>query len=528
LTSATLLLRAAAAAARAAVQSVRRFAATGALAAVALAPMGAEFRVDSYTAKRHTAAQVAAADDGSFVVVWSARDEGSEYEVFARLFDGEGTPRGGEFAISAHQSGSQIQPVPAILDQGRFIVAWSSFGQDGDNFGVFARRFDHAGVPLAVEFQVNAYTPNEQLTPALAANADGDTVITWSSQHQDGAVLGVFGRLFDGAGIAQGREFQVNVSTTHNEARPDVDIDDQGAFVVSWGAGNSVFARRFDSAAAPVSADFRVNTSTTDDHGGASVSLDQSGSFLLTWGSFGQDGSANGVFARRFGADGSPQATEFQINVTTLSLQLDPSLTMGPDGDFVVAWASYSQDGGGLGVFARTFETDGTPTSGELQVNSYTPGDQSEPRIAMDGDGDMVVTWRTLDEFRTRGSVFAQRYAGPTLDVDEDAEVASLTDGVLILRFLFGFTEEALTPGAVDLASCQRCSNEAVAAHLATIAPSLDVDGNGEALALTDGILVLRWLFGFTGTVLVGNAVDLVNCTRCTASSIEAYLETLR
>ena len=53
--------------------------------------------------------------------------------------------------------------------------------------------------------------------------------------------------------------------------------------------------------------------------------------------------------------------------------------------------------------------------------------------------------------------------------------------------------------------------------------PSYDIDGDGQLDPLTDGLLLLRFLFGFTGAPLVAGAVDLVNCTRCTALEIEAY-----
>ncbi len=55
----------------------------------------------------------------------------------------------------------------------------------------------------------------------------------------------------------------------------------------------------------------------------------------------------------------------------------------------------------------------------------------------------------------------------------------------------------------------------------------LDVDGNGATAPLTDGLLVLRFLFGFTGSTLTAGAVDLGGCQRCDATAIEAYLETL-
>ncbi len=54
---------------------------------------------------------------------------------------------------------------------------------------------------------------------------------------------------------------------------------------------------------------------------------------------------------------------------------------------------------------------------------------------------------------------------------------------------------------------------------------SLDIDGNGEVKALSDGLLALRYLFGFSGDALINNAVAN-NATRKTANDIEAYLQT--
>ncbi len=56
---------------------------------------------------------------------------------------------------------------------------------------------------------------------------------------------------------------------------------------------------------------------------------------------------------------------------------------------------------------------------------------------------------------------------------------------------------------------------------------SIDIDGDGAVLPLTDGLLVLRSTFGFTGAVLTTGAVNLAGCTRCDAAAIEPYLKTL-
>ena len=51
----------------------------------------------------------------------------------------------------------------------------------------------------------------------------------------------------------------------------------------------------------------------------------------------------------------------------------------------------------------------------------------------------------------------------------------------------------------------------------------LDVDGNQSADALTDGILLIRYLFGLTGNSLISGAVA-DNATRITPADIEAHL----
>ena len=86
----------------------------------------------------------------------------------------------------------------------------------------------------------------------------------------------------------------------------------------------------------------------------------------------------------------------------------------------------------------------------------------------------------------------------PKLDVDLNGTVSPLTDGLLILRRLFGFSDSALISGAVG-AGCVRCDATAIATYIDSILTVLDVDGNGTRGALTDGLLILRRLFGFTG-----------------------------
>jgi hypothetical protein len=104
--------------------------------------------------------------------------------------------------------------------------------------------------------------------------------------------------------------------------------------------------------------------------------------------------------------------------------------------------------------------------------------------------------------------------------------VKALTDGVLVLRYLFYFRGDTLTKDAVQKPGCTRCMAAEIEAYLLALFPQLDIDGDGERDPLTDGLLVLRYMFGFPGDTLVAGATD-TDCTRCTASEVEAYLEGL-
>ena len=93
-----------------------------------------------------------------------------------------------------------------------------------------------------------------------------------------------------------------------------------------------------------------------------------------------------------------------------------------------------------------------------------------------------------------------------SFDIDDDGEAKALTDGLLVIRHLFGFSGEALTAGAVG-SDAKRSTPADIAAYLTNAATELDIDGDDEAKALTDGLLLIRYLFGFSGDSLTSGAV---------------------
>jgi hypothetical protein len=145
---------------------------------------------------------------------------------------------------------------------------------------------------------------------------------------------------------------------------------------------------------------------------------------------------------------------------------------MDDTGDFVIAWEDDNQDGSNPepGIFARRFASDGTALAAELQVNSYTVDLQAEVAVAVGGAGDFVIAWCSAQQDGDKDGVFGQRFETVFLfDIDGDGALEALTDGILALRFLFGFTGTTLTSGAVNTDGCTRCDAAAIEAYLQTL-----------------------------------------------------------
>jgi phosphoheptose isomerase len=439
--------------------------------------LGSEFQVNIYTTSSQSVPSVSLDADGDFIVAWRSNgQDGSLSGVFARRFNAAGVAQGSEFQVNTYTTSYQSLPSVSLDADGDFVVAWQSYGQDGSSYGVFARRFSAAGVAQAGEFQVSSDTTSVQSSPSVSLDADGDFVVAWHSFARDGSSYGVFARRFSAAGVAQASEFQVNAYTTNGQDFASVSLDADGDFVVAWrssaqdGSGYGVFARRFNAAGAAQGGEFQVNTYTTDSQSRPSVSLDDGGDFVVAWQSNSQDGSDFGVFARRFSAAGAAQTGEFQVSTHTTNNQSVPSVSLDADGDFVVAWESLGQDGSDFGVFARRFSAAGVAQGGEFGVNAYTTNGQLFPSVSLDADGAFVVAWQSFGQDGSSYGVVAQRFAPlAVLDIDGDGETGALTDGLLVLRYLFGFTGATLVAGAIDAANCTRCDAAAIEAYLQTL-----------------------------------------------------------
>ncbi|MEK9877698.1 MAG: hypothetical protein VW684_13650, partial [Betaproteobacteria bacterium] len=99
-----------------------------------------------------------------------------------------------------------------------------------------------------------------------------------------------------------------------------------------------------------------------------------------------------------------------------------------------------------------------------------------------------------------------------------------LTDGLIILRALFGY--DSVSAGAVSIDSPIAGDDTEIKELFESRKPLFDVDGDGEVLPLNDGLMILRFMFGYRGDDLINGSVG-ANASRSTANEILIYFETL-
>lgn len=164
--------------------------------------------------------------------------------------------------------------------------------------------------------------------------------------------------------------------------------------------------------------------------------------------------------------------------------------------------------------------SDAFPLDPEESRDTDSDGDGDNKDIDDDNDGysdeqEAIDGTNPLSRFSCKQGCFS-------FDIDENGQAKALSDGLLVIRYLFGFSGDSLTSGATA-AGGSRTSMDAISSYLGDAESELDIDGDGDSKALTDGLLLIRYLFGFSGDSLTSGSVG-VDASRTTAGEISAYI----
>jgi hypothetical protein len=295
---------------------------------------------------------------GITIFVWQSKVLGSS-DIYFRLAKGTSFFTK-EIRVNTYMKDQQVEPTVTALPDGGAMITWSSYGQDGSGWGVYARKVTAAGVLVgAQEFLVNQYTAGNQRKPALCALAGGNVVFAWVSEDERFVQSrDIYARVFSAAGVAVTSEFLVN-SGTNKCASPALAPLNNGGFTAAWSQkdtvltnGWDVWGRAFNAHGAPTVPAFRINGFLFGDQYNPRLASGPNG-VLAVWTSLGQDGDREGVFGRFLLAGNQVSVDEFQVNTTSVSQQMEPDVAWNGD-HFLVVWTSFA-GASGFDLFGQMY-----------------------------------------------------------------------------------------------------------------------------------------------------------------------------
>ena len=230
-----------------------------------------------------------------------------------------------------------------------------------------------------------------------------------------------------------GSEFQINTNIPDAQERPSAANFPNGNFVVTWdsfdqdGSFHGVYGQIFNGNNTKIGNEFRINTYTLNTQSAPSVTSLNDGNFIVIWQSYGQDGDIYGIYGQLFNGNGSKIGSEFLVNTNTINAQQGSFVTTLQNGNFITAWSSYLQDGSGWGVFGQLFAKNSSKIGNELNINTYTNDDQATIAATGLGNGNFVAAWVSRGPDGSLYGVSGQLFTGNGSKVGNEFQVNTYT-----------------------------------------------------------------------------------------------------
>ncbi len=242
-------------------------------------------------------------------------------------------------------------------------------------------------------------------------------------------------------------EFQVNSYEVNNQTHPDVAFPGTVAnagFFVAWdgvectewiffpppakcvATEEGVWLRRFDGSGSANAVQL-VNTYLPGSQSMPAVTASANGA-VVVWAGQGSDSETSEVYARRFNSDGTPKdSTATRVNQATTGLQTMPNVVADSSLSFRVVFESRTSDGNSEKIVLRAF-TSALVGWDEFQVNTFagTSGTYlRHPRIAaFDAGTKFVVVWHRAST-SVKEDVYFRRFQWNTTALDNTETLAA-------------------------------------------------------------------------------------------------------
>jgi hypothetical protein len=321
-----------------------------------------------------------------------------------------------DFQVNTTFAGAQI-----ITDYGGRGGRQASASADGslvvvlENVGTLSRYdglgrlFDGDGAPRqnAVSLTKDDFVLNQSGTEsiyylAVAAAPPGGFLASWIDLAASPGVINA--RAFDASGAPSNETALCAVGSLEVDLGHVAAFRD-GTYVAVWSQARSstdstheIRGRLLDAIGQPHrnsttgnNLDFPVGAFTAHSMERPTVAVGPDQSFVVAWLDL-DPGSGGAVHAQRFSPEGQARGSQLVVATLLMAVPEAPNLAAAPDG-YLVVYSDEATSSADTDVLVRYLGTDGLPTQPAYRVNTSTEGAQLEPAIAVADDGRTLVVW---------------------------------------------------------------------------------------------------------------------------------------
>ncbi len=410
-----------------------------------------ERAVNTFTHNRQVDQSIAADADGNLLMVWgSRRQEVGTFGVFGAWLDPFGRPLGTELHINETVQDNQLRPSAAFAPDGSAWVVWQSNAQDGDGFGVYARRLTlqekdlGSGetrielLPAGSEILVNQERSGDQMRPVVEFSSDGNAFIVWEDWST--GLSQIKARSFSNNGLPLCDEFFLAPNKESLQTLPAIAPLAQGQFAAVWATSEpeSGIPQGLQSCLSSLKSPVGEITRVDDqEEAGLEPAIASNGKdrFAIAWMSQ-AEGFGYSSWFRLFDSKTGPVAPGSHSDAGGEGWRTGASIAMRPDGSFALAYSNNmgkapvmepGRPHSDIDIRVRLYNRDGASISDGFRANKRT----EEEQTLQTGLNTRHMLWTGKDQlaFAWHGNAAGDhRAAGLTLYAPKTLAKASILE----------------------------------------------------------------------------------------------------
>ncbi|MBQ9874198.1 MAG: trypsin-like serine protease, partial [Thermoguttaceae bacterium] len=327
-------------------------------------------------------------------------------------------------------------------DGDEYAFVHDAIDKDGDDYGEHLKQVTRS----SILDESSDYGPNT--AQAVASNSNGDYVVVWTEETRtDNADGG-----YTVTKTVYARTYRTLYVTGIDGIRTQVVKDNEGKIITVYTDTGTFNAngKQVDENGA----EMRPNAAGRfTDPRQASVAMDDRGRFVVVWDQYtfgpGEDGSRD-VYMAKYAFNGGQMqingnaSSPTRVNIEDNDDQQYAAVAMDSDGDIVVVWESYGQDGSGWGVFGRRFVTNGMSygyqnTVQTIQIIGEIDVQGDQLRLEVDGVSEPIYVPLVV-EMQTNAENIKKALVATKVFGENDLDVKVNLNGEISIEFKGAYT----------------------------------------------------------------------------------------